>query len=78
MLRKISVGIDVGTFQIKIVVSEEIKQDDGSYCPKIIATGYAESKGMRHGYIINSEDIQIIANKYLQDNKLYELCVGKE
>ena len=57
MLRKISVGIDIGTFQIKIVVSEEIKQDDGSYCPKVIATGYAESKGMRHGYIINSEDI---------------------
>ena len=57
MLRKISVGIDVGTFQIKVVVSEEIKKEDGSYCPKVIATGYAESKGMRHGYIINSEDI---------------------
>lgn len=56
MLRKISVGIDIGTFQIKVVVSEETKQDDGSYYPKVIATGYAESKGMRHGYIINSED----------------------
>ncbi len=28
--------------------------------------------------VITAEDIQFIANKYLQDNNLYELCVGKE
>jgi len=57
MARKISTGIDIGTFQVKVVVSEEIKQENGSYSPKIIATGYAESKGLRHGYIINSDDV---------------------
>jgi cell division protein FtsA len=57
MLRKISVGIDIGTFQIKVVVSEEVKMENDFYSPKIIATGFAESKGMRHGYIINSDDV---------------------
>lgn len=57
MLRKISVGIDIGTYQIKVVVTENIKQEDGSFFPHIIATGYAESKGLRHGYIINMFDV---------------------
>ncbi len=57
MLRKISVGIDIGTYQIKVVVTENIKQEDGSYSPSIIGTGFAESKGLRHGYIINMDDV---------------------
>ena len=57
MLRKISVGIDIGTYQIKVVVTENIRQEDGSYSPSIIGTGFAESKGLRHGYIINMDDV---------------------
>lgn len=57
MSQKISVGIDIGTYQIKVVVSESVFSDDGSQVPKIIATGEAESKGMRHGYIINIDDV---------------------
>lgn len=57
MSQKISVGIDIGTYQIKVVVSESVLSEDGSYVPKIIATGEAESKGLRHGYIINIADV---------------------
>jgi cell division protein FtsA len=57
MSQKISVGIDIGTYQIKVVVSEKVLADDGTYVPKIIGTGEAESRGLRHGYIINISDV---------------------
>lgn len=53
-MSKIAIGIDIGTYQIKVVVSEQI--DELSQLPKIIGIGYAESKGLRHGYIINQTD----------------------
>src|SRR3989304_9198022 len=55
MAKNIAVGIDVGTYQIKIVVVESCLQE-GKTSFKIIGTGFAESKGLRHGYIINSGD----------------------
>ena len=55
MARNIAVGIDIGTYQIKIVVVENVRED-GQDNFKIIGTGFAESKGLRHGYIINSCD----------------------
>lgn len=48
MAKNISVGIDIGTYQIKVVVVENAQ--------RVIGTGFAESKGLRHGYIINSGD----------------------
>lgn len=57
MSQKFSVGIDIGTYQIKVVVSESVKNNDGTYIPRIIATGEAESKGLRHGYIVNIADV---------------------
>lgn len=55
MAKNIAVGIDIGTYQIKIVVVENVRED-GRDNFKIIGTGFAESKGLRHGYIINSGD----------------------
>ena len=55
MAKNIAVGIDIGTYQIKIVVVENIREN-GKESFKIIGTGFAESKGLRHGYIINSLD----------------------
>jgi cell division protein FtsA len=55
MAKNIAVGIDIGTYQIKIVVVENIREN-GRDNFKIIGTGFAESKGLRHGYIINSGD----------------------
>lgn len=56
MSRKIAVGIDVGTYQVKVVVAEYVERDSLAY-PQIIATGLSESKGLRHGYIVNERDI---------------------
>ncbi len=53
-MRKITVGIDIGTHTTRVVVSEHLKE---SPLPVIIGTGIAESKGMRHGYIVNSGEI---------------------
>ncbi len=56
MLRNTTVGIDIGTSQIKVVVSELVKEN-GKQTTKIIGVGTSESKGMRHGYIINTKDV---------------------
>lgn len=49
-----TVGIDIGTYQVRVVVVEH--QKDREF-PKILGGGSAESKGLRHGYIINSPDV---------------------
>lgn len=54
-MRNISVGIDVGTRQIKVVVLEFIKNNNKT-TPKIIGLGLSESKGLKNGYIINNEE----------------------
>ncbi len=78
MSKNIAVGIDIGTYQIKIVVAENVRDSDidsfengeGKNSFKIIGTGFAESKGLRHGYIINSSDtIKSLRSAVLQAEK---------
>lgn len=60
MARTISVGIDIGTFQIKVVIAEHVSgaQENGEKPgPRILGTGFAESKGLRHGYIVNKGEV---------------------
>lgn len=54
MRGKFAVGIDIGTYQVKVVVAEESSEKHAM--PNILGVGYAESKGLRHGYIINQND----------------------
>lgn len=56
MAKQVTVGIDVGTFQIKVVVAEASEGRRGTM-PTIIGTGFTQSKGLRHGYIINQSDV---------------------
>ena len=51
------VGIDIGTYQVKVVIVRATKKENEQALPQIIGTGYAESRGMRHGYIINEADV---------------------
>ena len=53
MIRNISVGIDIGTSTTRVVVGEFLK---GEKNPKIIGVGESETKGVRHGYIVNSNE----------------------
>lgn len=57
MARRIATGIDIGTHQVKVVIAEVAQTKDGSPYPKILGTGLSESKGLRHGYIVNSSDV---------------------
>ena len=44
----------MGTYEVRVVIAE---QNDDDSLPTILGTGRAESKGLRHGYIINSADV---------------------
>lgn len=57
MRRRIATGIDIGTYQVKIVVVEEITDKQNVRQVRVIGTGLAESKGLRHGYIVNKEEV---------------------
>jgi cell division protein FtsA len=55
MSRNISAGIDIGSYQIKVVVAETANGKEKKI-PEIIGVGYATSRGLRHGYILNQRD----------------------
>jgi cell division protein FtsA len=59
MMRNVTVGIDIGTYQVKVVVTELVKEsaESGKRVPKVLGTGIAESKGLRHGYIVNGKEV---------------------
>lgn len=52
--KKIVVGIDIGSQMTRIIVAEESAKLGTP--PKILAIGYAESAGMRHGYVTSPRD----------------------
>ena len=77
MARNITTGIDIGTHQVKVVVTEYGKNGNGNL-PKIIGTGFSQSKGLRHGYIINQNDtIRSIKNATAQAEKSSGIKIKK-
>ncbi|MBI4088954.1 cell division protein FtsA [Candidatus Kaiserbacteria bacterium] len=57
MARRVATGIDIGTYQVKLVVVEELSDKQRGRQLRILGTGLAESKGLRHGYIVNKEEV---------------------
>lgn len=57
MADHIITGIDVGTYQIKVAIARITKQKDERVIPEIIGTGYAESRGLKSGYIMQPDDV---------------------
>lgn len=53
MIRNISIGIDVGSSMTRVVVGEFLK---GEKNPRIIGAGESETRGIRHGYVVNFAD----------------------
>jgi cell division protein FtsA len=61
-------GVDVGTYQVKVVIAKE--SDDPRLPPTILGTGYAESRGVRQGYIVSIPDVaRSIAAALMQASK---------
>jgi cell division protein FtsA len=57
-MNRIIAGIDIGTYQVKVVIATLPKREkDRAALPQIIGTGYAESRGLRNGYIVNESDV---------------------
>lgn len=48
-------GIDIGSYHVKVVIAEH--PDDPRQPPRILGTGYAESRGMSHGYIVSIPEV---------------------
>ncbi len=49
------VGIDIGTYHVKVVIAEST--DNPMQPPRILGTGYAESRGLKNGYIVSIGDV---------------------
>ncbi len=56
MADRIITGIDVGTYQVKVVIVRVPKGESGRSLPQIIGTGYAETSGLRNGYVVNEAE----------------------
>lgn len=56
MARSIITGIDIGTHSVKVVVADARERTERGF-PKIIGIGMADSRGMRHGYVTNVQDV---------------------
>ncbi len=52
--KRIATGIDIGTSSVKAVIAE---YHEGETMPEILGTGIAESKGLRHGYVVNAKEV---------------------
>ncbi len=48
-------GIDVGSYHVKVVIAE--RPDDPRLPPRILGTGYAESRGLKQGYIVSIPEV---------------------
>lgn len=57
MTDQIITGIDVGTYQVKVAIVRVPKTKTERALPQIIGTGFAESRGLRNGYIISESDV---------------------
>jgi cell division protein FtsA len=70
--RSFSVGIDIGTNQVKVIVAESAESwsarntgpqgasrspRSSDNLPRVIGGGIAETRGMRHGYITNLKEV---------------------
>jgi cell division protein FtsA len=54
MKQNVTVGIDIGTSTTRVVVVGERVGENG--LPVILGIGTSETKGLRHGYIVNRDD----------------------
>ncbi len=51
-VKRIATGIDVGTHATRVIIVEHVRGET----PRIIGTGVSETRGLRHGYIVNKMD----------------------
>ena len=69
-------GIDIGTYHVKVVIAEDT--GDPRVPPRILGTGYAESRGLRQGYIVSIPEVsRSVAAAVLQASKAARVKVKR-
>lgn len=75
-MQKTVTGIDVGSYQIKVVIAAY--PDTPRDAPRILGTGYAESRGLKQGYIVSVEEVaRSIAAAVAQASKAAQVKVRR-
>ncbi|MEI6238265.1 MAG: cell division protein FtsA [bacterium] len=73
MSKSIITGVDVGTYYVKVVVVDTSRLNDKKM-PVVLATGMAETKGLRHGYIVHhTEVVKSIRSAMAQAEKIAKI-----
>ncbi len=75
-MQKIVTGIDVGSYQVRVVIAG--RADNPREAPRILGTGYAESRGLKHGYIVSVDEVsRSIAAAVSQASKAAQVKVKR-
>lgn len=75
-MNNIVTGIDIGTYHVKVVIAE--RADDPRMPPRILGTGYAESRGVKQGYIVSVPEVsRSVAAAVLQASKAARVKVKR-
>ncbi len=53
-MSKVVTGIDIGTYHVKVVIAE--LAEDPRQPPRVLGSGYAESRGLKQGYVVSIEE----------------------
>ena len=53
-MRKVYTGVDIGTYHVKVVIAAPAENPELPM--QILGTGTSSSRGMRHGYIIDTKE----------------------
>src|SRR3989344_313563 len=57
MAEHIITGIDVGTYHVKVAIARLPKNGHERVVPEIIGTGFAETRGLKSGYIPQRDEV---------------------
>jgi cell division protein FtsA len=75
-MQKIVTGIDVGSYQVRVVIAAA--PENPREAPRILGTGYAESRGLKHGYIVSIDEVsRSIAAATAQASKAAQVKVKR-
>jgi cell division protein FtsA len=75
-MQKIVTGIDVGSYQVRVVIAAQ--PANSRETPRILGTGYAESRGLKHGYIVSIDEVsRSIAAAVSQASKAAQVKVKR-
>lgn len=78
MKRIVRTGIDVGTQQVKVVITEFVPREGGGTTPKVIGTGLCESRGLRQGFTVNRSEVSESVQKAVsQAEKISGMSVDR-